>query len=119
MSNQELSPEQKEAVRAIYAYAARLMKDGQTGSQVEDALVQKGLGQEAASGVVANLIQARAKAAKKNMLYGALWCIGGIIVTVVTLGMAVQGGGTYIVAWGAIIFGAIQFFRGLIQLNKS
>jgi hypothetical protein len=33
--------------------------------------------------------------------------------------MAMEGGGTYIVAWGAIIFGAIQFFRGLIQLNKG
>jgi len=25
------------------------------------------------------------------------------------------GGGTYVVAWGAIIFGAIQFFRGVSQ----
>ena len=119
MSSPELSPEQKEAVRAIYAYAARLMKDGQGRAQIEAALVQKGLGQEAAAGVVANLVQARTKAAKKNMLYGALWCIGGIVVTVVTLGMAMEGGGTYIVAWGAIVFGAIQFFRGLIQLNKG
>lgn len=119
MSDQELSPEQKEAVRAIYAYAAGLMKDGQTRAQVEAALVQRGLGQEAASGVVVNLVQARDKAAKKNMLFGALWCVGGIIVTVVTLSMAMEGGGTYIVAWGAIIFGAIQFFRGLAQLNKG
>ena len=53
-------------------------------------------------------------AGRKNMIYGALWCIGGIVVTVVTYSIA-SGGGTYIIAWGAIVFGAIQFFRGLIQ----
>jgi hypothetical protein len=56
--------------------------------------------------------------AKKNMLYGALWCIGGIVVTAATYSSA-EGGGRYVVAWGAIIFGAIQFFRGLAQLGGS
>lgn len=51
---------------------------------------------------------------KKNMLYGALWFIGGVVVTVGTLSAA-SGGGTYIVAWGAILFGGIQFVQGLIQ----
>lgn len=46
------------------------------------------------------------------MLYGALWCIGGIVITVVTYSAA-SGGGTYVVAWGAIIFGFIQFVKGL------
>ncbi len=46
------------------------------------------------------------------MVFGALWCIGGIVVTVVTYSAAASGG-TYVVAWGAIVFGAIQFFRGL------
>ncbi|WP_020471308.1 hypothetical protein [Zavarzinella formosa] len=50
------------------------------------------------------------------MLYGALWCGGGIIVTLGTLAMA-AGGGSYVVAWGAIIFGAIQFFRGMSQAS--
>jgi hypothetical protein len=45
-------------------------------------------------------------------LYGGLWCVGGIIVTAVTYSAA-SGGGSYVVAWGAILFGAIQFFRGL------
>ncbi len=57
------------------------------------------------------------KAGHKNMLYGALWCIGGIIVTALTYLEAVTNpaGGTYIIAWGAIVFGAIQFIRGLVQ----
>jgi hypothetical protein len=56
---------------------------------------------------------ARRAKANRDMLVGGLWCVGGIIVTVVTLAAA-SGGGTYVVAWGAIIFGGIQFFRGLL-----
>ena len=32
---------------------------------------------------------------------------------------AATGGGKYVVAWGAIVFGAIQFFRGLIQSGED
>jgi hypothetical protein len=46
------------------------------------------------------------------MLDGALWCGGGILVTGLTYSMA-SSGGTYIIAWGAIVIGAIQFLRGL------
>ncbi len=61
--------------------------------------------------------QTRARG-KKNVLWGAIWCIGGTIVTVVTYSIA-SGGGTYIVAWGAIIFGAIQLIMGLLQLQDA
>ncbi|HTX89994.1 MAG TPA: SH3 domain-containing protein [Anaerolineales bacterium] len=57
---------------------------------------------------------------KKNMVYGALWFIGGIIVTVGTYSAAAaSGGGTYFVTWGAIIFGAIQFIQGFFQYLNS
>ena len=52
--------------------------------------------------------------AERRMLFGALWCIGGVFVTAITyMAASGPGGGTYIVAWGAIVFGGIQFFRGL------
>lgn len=53
----------------------------------------------------------------KNMLVGALWCIGGIVVTAATYSAASSssGGGTYVVAWGAILFGGLQFLKGLFQ----
>ena len=41
--------------------------------------------------------------ANKDMLYGALWCIGGIVATVADFGF---------IFWGAIVFGAIQFIKG-------
>lgn len=50
----------------------------------------------------------------KNMLFGALWAIGGTFVTVITYSAA-SGGGTYVVAYSAIAVGVIQFIIGLIQ----
>jgi hypothetical protein len=54
-------------------------------------------------------------AANLRMLYGALWCIGGIVVTSLSYTSAANSpsGGTYVVAWGAIVFGAVRFFQGL------
>lgn len=53
-----------------------------------------------------------------NLLIGGGICLLGIVVTVGTC-MASQQGGTYTIAYGAIIFGAIQFFRGMSQSNQS
>ena len=53
--------------------------------------------------------------AKANIAMGALFFVGGIIITIVTFSAA-AGGGTYVVAWGAIVFGLIQLVRGLAAL---
>lgn len=115
-------PSQEEIVQAIYQYGAELVKAGNSPQQVESKLMEKGLDKASASVVVNNLFSMRSKAVKeagkKNMLFGALWCIGGTVVTIGTYAAASDGGGTYVIAWGAIIFGAIQFFRGLAQYNS-
>lgn len=48
-----------------------------------------------------------------QIVIGAILCLGGVSVTVLSCMLAAPGG-TYVVAWGAIIFGAIQVFRGAI-----
>ncbi len=120
MSDQVLTQEQQEqAVKAVYELAAQKMKAKESDESIIASLKQSGLEEDAARTVVTNLRNAVAeqkhKAGTKNMIYGALWCVGGIIVTAVTFSIASDRGGTYVVAWGAIAFGAIQFFRGLIQ----
>lgn len=111
---------QEELVQALYQYTADLMSDGLSESDIEAKLQEKGLDAESASMLVRNVMGLRSKAmraaGKRDMIYGALWCIGGILVTVITFLMA-SGGGTYVVTWGAIIFGAVQFFRGLSRLQ--
>jgi len=79
----------------------------------------RGLDQKPASIIVSKLVEsqekARREARKKNMRIGSLWCIGGIIVTLLSFALSDDIGGFVIVTWGAIIFGAIQFFSGLSQ----
>jgi hypothetical protein len=48
------------------------------------------------------------------MLVGGIWCLVGVLITIITYAAAADGG-TFVVAWGAILFGAIQFFKGLVQ----
>lgn len=93
-------------------------------SQVEQALLEKGLDAESAKIVTTNVLKMRSDAisaaGKKNMLYGLLWCIGGAIVTAATYQMAANSpnGGSYVVTWGAIVFGGIQFLRGAAQAAR-
>lgn len=54
-------------------------------------------------------------AARRNLLLGGLWLGGGLVITLLTYGVASSSrtGGTYVVAWGAIVVGAVRIFRGL------
>ncbi|HUA62091.1 MAG TPA: hypothetical protein VML19_25260 [Verrucomicrobiae bacterium] len=68
---------------------------------------------------VKGVVEVTRKAALKNLTAGALWCVGGLIVTIATYAAASDGGGTYFIMWGPVIFGAIQFFKGLGQLMSA
>jgi len=56
-----------------------------------------------------------------SMVIGGLICLVGIVVTVVSYSAASSSsrGGSYVVAWGAILFGGIRFFKGLFQSMKG
>ena len=56
------------------------------------------------------LLDTEEPSGNKNMFWGAIWCVGGIIFTVSDTGY---------IWWGAILFGGIQFFQGLIQSSSS
>jgi hypothetical protein len=53
------------------------------------------------------------------MIMGGIVCALGIIVTAATYSSAADSGGSYVVWWGAIVFGGIQFFRGLMQATDK
>ena len=60
-------------------------------------------------------------AAIKNMGIGGLFFVGGSAVTVFSYEAATENphGGSYVMAWGAILFGGIQLVKGIIQFTKS
>jgi hypothetical protein len=118
----ELAPTAaQQQLQQAYGLAAQQMQAGATSDAIERSLADHGYDAQTARMVVSDLAaavaEAKRKAGRKNMLYGALWCIGGTAVTAATYQAAATspGGGHYVVAWGAILFGAIQFFRGLAQ----
>ena len=58
-----------------------------------------------------------AAAAHRKMVGGGFVCFAGFVFTLLTLA-ASPATGVYVIAWGAIVFGAAQFVRGAIQLAK-
>ncbi|MBK6417806.1 MAG: hypothetical protein IPI24_10930 [Ignavibacteria bacterium] len=104
-----------------FAYAIEQMHGGIPLFKIEEQLVQRGLSEESASAVIARVSDYRtsseAKEARSSMNQGAVWFLGGIVVTVATYVLA-TGGGTYVVAWGAVVFGGIQFVRGYMKLQN-
>jgi hypothetical protein len=110
-----------EAVEQVYRHIAARLTQGASAAEVEKDLTDMGFDAEVANTAIASvqgaMRAAKKKAANKNILLGALWCGGGVLVTAFTYSAASSssGGGHYVVAWGAIVFGGIQLFRGLAQ----
>jgi hypothetical protein len=103
----------QEMVDALHNYAAEQLAIGVETAKIEKMLTEQGLTAKDAETLVNTLKQARMQAAiqegRRNMFFGALWCLGGIAVTSLTLQAAKNaGGGTYVIASGAILFGGIQ-----------
>lgn len=109
-----------------FNYAADQIVNKKTDDElVKKELIAKGFQEEDADKIIYNIhfqveseIEERKHKAKNNMIYGALWCIGGIIVTAISYSSVSSGGGQYVITWGAIVFGGIQFFMGLINYNS-
>lgn len=109
MENQEASSQA--AVNELYNYAANLLvKEKKNAKDVQIALVGRGISESAAYTIVYNLEaeikSAKKEAGKKDMLYGALWCVGGTFATVANIGF---------IFWGAILFGGVQFIKGAVN----
>jgi len=97
-----------------YNYAANLLvNENKSAHETKIKLTEQGISPEIATLMVENLEieikEAKYEKARKDMVYGALWFCGGTILTFANIGF---------IFWGAILFGGIQFFRGLINVNS-
>jgi hypothetical protein len=114
--------------RPIYAKAFKLLRAQKPPAQVRAELQATGIDSATASNIVARVGEAITimrgayrKAGLKVAGIGAAWCVLGILVTAITFSIASggRGGGTYFVAWGAVLFGMIQVIRGLIAAARQ
>lgn len=124
MSNENFSNTNKQAkaeqaFQAIYNYASnQLFNQKKSAAKVRNDLVEKGIPKEEAAKIVKDIqneiFEAKSAAKRKNMIYGGFWLGGGLIVTVVSY-MATGGEGSYVVTWGAMIYGAFLLIRAMAQ----
>ena len=129
-----LASEEQNATEQLAQYVAQNLGEGKDKGGTTKELVKLGWPKETAAQFVDNIEeelkrraeeykrtpagrQAMAAQYKRHMLYGILWAAGGTAVTIATYEAASEGG-WFIVAWGAIIFGIIDFFRGLFGWLK-
>jgi hypothetical protein len=97
----------------------KLAELGHDPQAVHTLLAEKGIGDNTeVDPARAAYAQALRQAGYRNMAIGGLVCLVGAIATAASFGAA-QAGGTYIIFWGAIIFGGVQFFRGLTQASEA
>lgn len=61
----------------------------------------------------------RRAAAQRQLGVGVLLLLVGIVVTAATYANASKSGGSYVVAYGAIIVGVIKIIRGVVWLNQN
>lgn len=105
------SPHEAQSIGDFYQYGADLLLEKKKSEDDAKAILQeKGLSQYDA-GVIIDTLSAKIRAerkakARKDLLYGSLWCAGGLILTFAHIGY---------VFWGAIVFGGYQMIRGLVR----
>jgi hypothetical protein len=83
--------------------------------EISYILEMGGIDQEAAKSIVHDLVQVQEeidlKGADRDILIGGITLAIGLIVTFYTFSNSVNTG-SYVVAWGAIIYGASRLFKG-------
>jgi hypothetical protein len=114
----------QDAVASLFDEAVRLAEDGRAVAKIEAHLKARGLDDRTAAGMAQRAwdmpADQRRRAGRRNVILGAALCSLGLLVTAVTYFVAASspGGGRYVIAWGVVLFGVLQFLRGLAQLNR-
>lgn len=116
-SNIEMSLKKQE-LSGLFQYAALEISNGKPNKVVEKSLVGRGASLEVAEMIVkdAQIVvkKARSEKYKKRMTRGLLWTVAGIVITCGTMAFADNLGGKFVLFYGAIIYGFIDFIIGLI-----
>ena len=109
-----------EFINSVWNYAFEEKNEGTSSEEIQKGLMERGLDEQHAALIIKTLESKATEildAHNTDMLRGALTCFFGLVITVWTYTSALHGG-TYLVAWGAIIFGAIRFFKGMANTGK-
>jgi fructosamine-3-kinase len=91
-----------------------MVREQRVATDTIEALVNMGVDANKAEEIVTKIkeqvSEIKKGKARQDILYGALWCGGGTIATMAHIGF---------IFWGAILFGGIQFIKGLLNLANA
>ena len=114
-----MDTQNQETLAKVYEYAYKLKRGGKTTAAIKQELLMQGLDDKSAETIAENIDlqykEITKKISDKNLLYGTLWCAGGIIVTATVYSNTYKSVSLYAVAGSTILLGVIQLFRGLAQ----
>jgi len=116
-------PSRGKMMHDAYELAEKQIRKGAPLQQVQSMLVEMGFDEKTAESVVVDIDDMRTKCGvggqggTEHMINGALWFIGGLLFTAITY-CAAGSGEVYFIALGPIIYGALQFLRGLSAYHE-
>lgn len=113
----------EDVIDSAYTEAYKLViKQKKDVNEVDHILESKGLDESQRNSIIVSLLQIKSdKKAKRELrianapsdiLYGGIWCIGGITLTCLSLLLS-DSIGIGFLFWGAIVYGIQRFVRGL------
>jgi hypothetical protein len=118
--------ESQKAIEELARFVAEQLNAGTPRHEIIKGLTDVGLKQSEAEQFVNHIESLRHKAQKeaykqagtKDFLWGFLFLIGGVVITLVTWAVA-KPGGSYWVMWGAMAIGAFYILRGFYRKIKN
>jgi hypothetical protein len=114
----QFSTDGKQDLSGLFRFAAQELSRKQSPKTVVQKLVNQGVTPATANQIVTEtqnaLKKALAEKGKKRMTRGMIWAVIGIVLTCGTMTFASNLGGKYILFYGAVIYGVIDFIAGLI-----
>jgi len=123
MSENENSMNHEEKLKILLALIATRIESNVEESEIINELMEMGLNNDSAELLISLAKKQKNKPNRdkdlKNIIMGAVFCIGGVIMTSISYNSASTSGGTYTLFIGAMIGGAIQFCYGLFNYLKG
>ena len=114
---------QAEQLQQAYFSAMNQLKSKTPPDRVEAQLIASGVTAPTSHALVGTLQATRRQAdwaaGKRAMMLGGLWTVGGLAITLLGQSQANERGGSYLILWGAVIIGALQFLGGLRQFTAN
>lgn len=105
--------------RELYNYVLILHEQGKTDDEIREMLSERGHSHEVIEHALIELYNPTKyredinKEANDEIKYGAFWFLGGLVITVGTfLYASSNGGGSYFITWGPMLYGGIKMFKG-------